>query len=230
MKKDFTLYDAFNQFWQVWEDSEKRTQTIVGLYFYLVKQWNDSGRALQFRHRNTKICDELQITKPTLESSRNYLRQVGLIDFYSKGKGDPNITYEIKEVKQEVKKANDFTSHFTSHFTSDLAHKQIIYFKKGDGKEVKSFDYLRNLLKQEESLQLRWANHGYKPEDYEKGIDSFLTLKERYEYKDFLDFRNNFYFWIPNYAKETASIKKVKQEVVNTQTETNNSHRLKKIS
>jgi hypothetical protein len=235
-KKDFTLIDAFNQFWEAWEwNSEKRTLTCVGLYFYLVKQWNACGRALQFRHRNTKICEELGISKPTLEANRNWLKQAGLIDFYSKGKGDPNITYEIRKrsktilLPEEVKKENNFTSDFTSHFTSDFPHKQSNNYNIITlGEEVKSFYYLKELLMQDEGMKVRWMNYGYKIESFADGIDSFLTLKQGSKYKDFHDFRNNFYYWIPNYALELKKRNQVKSESAEKKQNESN-YRLKKI-
>jgi hypothetical protein len=222
-KKDFTLIDAFNQFWLVWENADRRSLTCMGLYYYLCNVWNACGRPNVFRHQNNKILVELGVTAPTLGSARNWLRQSGLIEFHSKGKGDSNISYEIlnvqKEVKKiyyrpekppenpekEVKKENGFTSDFTSHFTSPFTtNKQSIenntYIKVGG--EVKSFYYLLELFSKDEGLRLRWVNFGYKHEDFENGVGVFLQLKHGKEYPEIKEARDNFFHWVPNYALE----------------------------
>jgi hypothetical protein len=216
-KKEFTLINAFNQFWQVWENGDKRSLTCIGLYFYLVKVWNACGRPISFRRQNTLVCAELSLSKPTLDNNRNQLKQMGLIDFYSKGKGDPNITYEIidvsgevkklyyqppePEVKEEVKKANNFTSPFTSPFTSSFDTKQSTEnetYVVIDGKE-KPFSVLKNLTGVDEGLRRRWQDQGFAAAEFFQGFAHFMNLKHGQTYPDFKEFRKNFYFWIPNY-------------------------------
>src|SRR5450432_2939137 len=118
----FTLIDAFNQFWKAYEDGDRRSLGCAAItYFYLCRIWNGTGRAVSFRRQNTLICAELMISKPSLERHRNVLMEYGLIDFFSNGKGDTNISYRIMELQtgqEGVKKENNITSPVTSPITT----------------------------------------------------------------------------------------------------------------
>jgi hypothetical protein len=202
-----------NQFWQIWENVDKRSLTCVGLYFYLVKVWNACGRPNIFRRQNTLVCAELSMSKPTLMNTRNWLKQVGLVDFHSKGKGDENISYEIINIgaevkkiyfKPEVKKENNFTSHFTSPFTSadDINSSSIKdLFVVVDG-EVKNFYYLKNLFDQDEGLRRRWLDNGYKHDDFLKGMEYFFQRQHGKSYEEFTKLRDHVFNWIPKYQYE----------------------------
>jgi hypothetical protein len=105
-KKSFTLFDAFAQFWFVLNGGDRRSLTCAGLtYFYLVNLWNTCGRPATFRRQNTIIIAELNISRPALSRHREILQKAGLINFYTRGYGDPNIEYQILEVKK-----NSFSS------------------------------------------------------------------------------------------------------------------------
>jgi hypothetical protein len=94
-------------------------------YFYLCRVWNSTGRSISFRRLTTVICAELMISKPTLERHRNVLKQYGMIEFISKGKGDQNISYKTLELRnspEEVKKEYNITSPVTSPVTSADAY------------------------------------------------------------------------------------------------------------
>lgn len=201
-----------NQFWQIWENVGGRSLTCIGLYFYLCKVWNASGRPNIFRRQNNKVIADLGISKPTLTTNRNWLKQVGLIDFHSKGKGDENISYEIinvnKEVKKiyfkpEVKKENNFTSPFTSSFTSPFpinsSSKDLFVVVEG---EVKIFYFLKNLFEQDEGLRRRWLDNGYKHDDFSKGLEYFFQRHHGKSYEDFKKLRDHVFNWIPKYAFE----------------------------
>ena len=160
----FTLINAFNQYWTVCEDGDRRALSCAGLtYFYLCRVWNATGRSISFRRQNTLICAELLISKPTLERHRNVLKQYGLIDFFSKGKGDPNIIYTILEfsdqpegeekennnITEVVKKSNNITSGVTSTVTSGDAYKQSKSKRKSKIKKM-----IKSKIKSKK--QMRW--------------------------------------------------------------------------
>ena len=68
-----------------------------------------------------------KIPKQNQRRHRNVLKQYGLIDFFSKGKGDPNILYTILELRKQpevVKKANNITTPVTTPVTTHDAYKQ----------------------------------------------------------------------------------------------------------
>lgn len=199
-----TYIDAINQFWKVWENGNRRSlNASMCLYFYLCKIWNTSGRPLSFRRQNTELMASIMISKPTLESQRNTLKQHGLIEFISKGKGDPNISYQILEVKniyfQEVKKEKKITSDFTSDFTSGLdinKEKELFVVVAG---EVKKIDYLEKEFTADQGLILKWVQNGFAEKEFTDGLQCFCLLKNGQEYSNLKEVRNNFFFWMPNY-------------------------------
>ena len=225
----FTLIDAFNQFWTACEDGDRRALSCAGLtYFYLCRVWNATGRSISFRRQNTLICAELLISKPTLERHRNVLKQYGLINFYSKGKGDPNIIYTIldlnsqsEEAKQannitykvtekennitteEVKKANNITSGVTSPVTSGDAYKQSKskeeeLFVEVLG-EVKKYYFLKNLFETDAGLQMNYKQKGLPPGNFSDAILQWMIQNHGSKYTDFDKARKHFLFWMPNY-------------------------------
>jgi hypothetical protein len=213
-KKEFDLEAAFDQFWLVWENADRRSHTCIGLYFYLCKVWNTCGRPISFRRQNTSICAELSISKPTLDSNRNWLKQAGLIDFHSKGKGDSNITYEIINVQQEVKKiyfkpeeeevkkAKNFTSSFTTSFTTsddiNSSKELLVVVEKGK----RFFKDLKILFEADEGLRRRWLDNGYKHDDFTNGLEYFFQRNHGKPYEDFKKLRDHIFNWIPKYAFE----------------------------
>lgn len=208
----FTLIDAVNQFWKVCENGDRRSLTSTGLtYFYLCNVWNTCGRPISFRRQNTLICAELLISKPTLERHRNCLKQAGLIDFFSKGKGDPNITYQIMDVYyQEVKKVKNFTSPVTSGVTSgddikQSTEKEIFIIIS---EEVKNFYYLLELFLQDPGLSMHWRNQQFPPEKFSEGLQLWMVQNHGSKYIDFEKARKHFLFWIPSYHKELNKYQK----------------------
>jgi hypothetical protein len=208
MLNSLTLIDAFNNFWTVCENGDRRSLTSAGLtYYYLCNVWNTCGRPISFRRQNTLICAELGISKPTLERHRNILKQSGIINFFSKGKGDPNIYYQISELSSkknllpEVKKEKNITSHVTSHVTSDDAYKQS---KEKElfvvsGTEEKNFEHLKNLFEQDIGLKMKWQQNGFAAEKFSEGIEQWMIQNNGAKYEDFTRLRKHFLFWLPNY-------------------------------
>lgn len=206
----FTLIDAVNQFWKVCENGDRRSLTSTGLtYFYLCNVWNTCGRPISFRRQNTLICAELTISKPTLERHRNSLKQAGLIDFFSKGKGDPNITYQILDVYfKEVKKEKNFTTSIPSPVTTDECIKQSTELFIVVGEEVKIFSYLKNLFENDVGLTMHWANQGFAAEKFSDGVELWMIQNHKSKYLDFEKARKHFLFWIPSYGIELEKHKK----------------------
>ena len=214
----FTLINAFNQFWTVCEDGDRRALSCAGLtYFYLCRVWNATGRSISFRRQNTLICAELLISKPTLERHRNTLKQYGLIDFFSKGKGDPNIIYTILELNDQsegeekdnnnttevVKKSNNITSGVTSPVTSGDAYKQSKskeeeLFVEVLG-EVKNFYFLKNLFEPDAGLQMNYTQKGLPAGKFADAILQWMIQNHGAKYSDVEKARKHFLFWMPNY-------------------------------
>ena len=165
----FTLIDAFNQFWTVCEEGDRKSITSAGLtYFYLCRVWNTTGRGVSFRKLSTIMCAELLISKPTLDRHRNTLQAYGLIEFISEGSGNMNTFYKIldiksqkndstntneikqeviqevtpettKEVKQDDEKLRNFTSAVTTHITSTVTSDDAYKQSKSTEKEKEFF-------------------------------------------------------------------------------------------
>lgn len=82
-------------FWRS-HDVEAFPPNTIALYFYLLEVNNKVSWMASFKRNNSKICADLGISYPTLNNSRNRLKQAGLIDFKTQN-GSPNVTYTLKE-------------------------------------------------------------------------------------------------------------------------------------
>lgn len=210
----FTIIQANEQFWILIKNNGNRRSLTSAylLYGHLVHLWNGCGRPASFKRQTNLICAECCISKPTLERQRQILKNSGLIDFYSKGKGDPNITYVIKNLglipgsKNSLlpdEKLKNFTSSVTSPVTSaddikQSIEKELFIVVK---EEVKNFNYLKELFEADEGLKMKWRGNGYPPEKFSDGVEQWMMQVNGQEYHDFQKARNHFFFWLPNYAK-----------------------------
>lgn len=127
MQNQFTLIDAFKQFWTVCEFGERSALSHAGLtYFYLCHVWNSTGRSASFRRLNTIICAELVISKPTLTRHREILKRARLISFSSKGKGDANITYQILDTRfQMLEEIEEVTEEVIPVLTDEVKSEEM---------------------------------------------------------------------------------------------------------
>jgi len=69
----------------------------VCLYFYLLSQWNESGREDSFQLGTRKMIAELRITNRTIFSSRKKLYERGLIEFTEGERRSCSPVYRIME-------------------------------------------------------------------------------------------------------------------------------------
>ena len=135
----FTLFDAFNQFWAVCEDGDRKALSkAAATYFYLCKVWNTTGRNASFRRLGTIVCAELVISKPTFERHRKVLQQYGLIEFISAGRGDTNISYKILDVKNQKstainyqQTAKKYPPEYTPEVTEEVKKETTTKQEKG---------------------------------------------------------------------------------------------------
>ena len=199
----FTLIDAFNQFWTAYEHGDRRALSCAGLtYFYLCSVWNATGRDVLFRRQNNLICADLMISKPTLERHRNVLKQAGLIDFFSKGKGDVNITYKIMELRpppEELKKEKNITSPVPSVDTNQQGkHLEEALFVVISG-EVKKCYYLQNLFQQDAGLQMNYKQKGLPAGKFSTAVEQWMIQNHGCSYADFDKARKHFLYWMPNF-------------------------------
>lgn len=81
------------------------------------------------------------------------------------------------------------------------------------GGEKRLPEDLKKLLIADSGLLMQWKQKGFKDADFENGIDLFLSLKLHETYNDFLKFRNNFIFWMPNYLRAAGKVKAEQPEV-----------------
>jgi hypothetical protein len=203
----FTLIDAFNQFWKACQLQNRRTLNSAGLtYFYLCSVWNGTGRPASFCRQNNLICAELDISKPALNRHRNALKRNGLIDFISKGKGDPNISYTILalwDLPEVVTKEHNVTTSVTSFVTTHDAYKQSKskeeeLFVVIEG-EVTKYYFLKNLYESDVGLQINFAQKGMPAENFSDAVLQWIIQNNGNSYHDFEKARKHFLFWMPNY-------------------------------
>ncbi|RCH53925.1 hypothetical protein DJ568_15410 [Mucilaginibacter hurinus] len=108
-----------NNFWRIHEGDP--VGTVAGyLYFHLLDVCNKQNWRNPFKRQNTRVCGDIGITSPTLLKARNELKQRGLIDFKSRGKGDSNVMYRLllPQVRYESNNDNNFTTSFDTSFTA----------------------------------------------------------------------------------------------------------------
>lgn len=209
-KKEFTLIDAYEQFWIALENGERRSLTTAYCtYGYLIHVWNGCGRPVSFRRQNTLICSELCLSKPTLDRHRNILKLAGLINFFSKGKGDANIFYEILVVKKlyylpekEKNVTTPVTTSVTTHgYTNQSKSIEGELFVKIEG-EVKKLYYLQELFEQDVGLKMNWQQKGFPAEKFFAGLELWCMRHHGNVYASFKEARDHFFNWIPNYQHE----------------------------
>jgi len=215
----FTLIDAFNQFWTACEDGDRRALSCAGLtYYYLCKVWNSTGRLISFRRQNTIICADLCLSKPTLDRHRNILKQSGLIDYFSKGKGDANICYKILERKNKnevVKKQNNFTTSLTTLITTDDTYKQskrkekeFFIFING---EIKDLTYLLEIFINDSGLKEAFARHKLSGDQFSSALEKWMNQNQGMAYADIPAARKHFLFWLPFYQTKNNNYYGTKQ-------------------
>lgn len=87
--------ELINHFWRVDEGSQF-TGWETKLYFYLVKTANSLGWVNVFWHSDNRVSANVGMSINTMKTSRNRLKQVGLIEFHTGGKGKGDKTrYQI---------------------------------------------------------------------------------------------------------------------------------------
>lgn len=207
----FTLIDAFNQFWKACQQDDRQSLNCAGLtYFYLCSVWNGTGRPALFRRQNTLICAELDISRPALVRHRNTLKRNGLIDFFSKGKGDPSISYTILDLRalpEVVTKEHNVPSDVPTHVPSDVPSH--VTYKQSKSKEeelfvviegeVTKYYFLKNLYVSDVGLQINFAQKGMPAENFSDAVLQWIIQNNGNSYPDFEKARKHFLFWMPNY-------------------------------
>lgn len=186
--------ELINNFWRT--NDEKSIGTVAGmLYFHLLDISNKQNWRNPFNRQNTKICADLGITNPTLLKARNELKQRGLIEFFSKGKGDTNVKYEINNVKF-LHSSFHTPLHSSLHTSYDLSKT------KTETCEVVEYDALFDFFKTTKNYRIAKEKHRLSEHDL---IDTFQHF---YESKvDVGEFKNrtkedivkHFGFWLPSY-------------------------------
>ena len=78
--------ELINNFWRI-EDGAQFSGWETKLYFYLVKTANGLGWENNFWHSDAKTSVNIGMSVNTLKTSRNRLKQFGLIDFKEGGSG-----------------------------------------------------------------------------------------------------------------------------------------------
>ncbi|WP_165372214.1 hypothetical protein [Emticicia agri] len=98
--------DLINHFWRL-DEGAQFTGWETKLYFYLIKTANSLGWVNDFWHSDSRVSANVGMSVNTLKTSRNRLKQVGLIEFVSGGKGQSNKTrYQILIPNTRTKQEN----------------------------------------------------------------------------------------------------------------------------
>lgn len=105
-------------FWRS-HDVETYPTNVIALYFYLLEVNNKTSWSVSFKRNNSKICADLGISYPTLNNSRNRLKQSGIIDFKTQN-GNANVTYTLKNF---LKVTDEVTNEVTDEVTNEVGSR-----------------------------------------------------------------------------------------------------------
>lgn len=105
-------------FWRS-HDVETFPTNVIALYFYLLEVNNKTSWSVSFKRNNSKICADLGISYPTLNNSRNRLKQSGIIDFKTQN-GNANVTYTLKNF---LKVTNEVTDEVGDEVTNEVGSR-----------------------------------------------------------------------------------------------------------
>lgn len=134
--------DLINNFWQL-HDVEVFPANSIALYFYLLDVNNKLLWKTSFKRNNSKICADLGMSKPTLNKSRNRLKQAGLIDFKTRN-GDANVTYTCNQTFKNISQVNsEVSAKVSSEICSSSVYgkeRQRYLLKKNNKKNKKIED------------------------------------------------------------------------------------------
>lgn len=152
-------------FWRS-HDLETFPANAIALYFYLLEVNNKASWMVSFKRNNSKICADLGISYPTLNISRNRLKQAGLIEFKTQN-GNPNVTYSLKDflkVCDEV--SNEVTTEVTIEVSNEVsdAKDKLKHKTKTKTKVIKENkeNFSDKLFEVEEQLKLPWETETFK--------------------------------------------------------------------
>lgn len=107
--------DLINHFWRT-DEGAQFTGWEAKLYFYLIKTANSLGWVNVFWHSDGRVSANVGMSVNTMKTSRNRLKQAGLIDFVSGGKGHGDKTrYQILLPKVFVKEEGEALKEMTRY-------------------------------------------------------------------------------------------------------------------
>ena len=197
--------DQINLFWRKHEE-DMFGPTEIALYFHLLDISNKSNWTNPFKRRNTKICADLGIAKATLDRARNRLKQSGIIDFFSKGKGDTNIVYVLNNEEKYRKKFKNNTSPDTTVDTTvDTLVEQHNINLKHKPKTVEEVELGPMLIFFKQTQNFRMLSEKYMvdaEEHFKIFFNSKIDLGE-FENKTKEDIVRHFSMWLPKYLTGT---------------------------
>ena len=137
--------DIINKFWRS-NDYLQLNPTEIALYLYLLNIANNSGWKKVFAVTNRRVMNEINISKSTLQRTRNKLKSDGLIDF-STVNGSSLVRYTLVNLTQVV------TQVMTQVVTQDVTQVMTqVVTQQEDKTETKtetiSFSFIKdkNLL------------------------------------------------------------------------------------
>lgn len=86
--------EMISKFW-AFAEKEKLSTVTISFYLFLLNHWNAQGDN-EFVLSDVKISEKLSITRNTVKSTKEKLRNIGLIHFQSKN-GYPTVYKILKD-------------------------------------------------------------------------------------------------------------------------------------
>lgn len=191
-----------NFFWRIY-DAHSLGQAEIALYFHLLEICDKCNWVNPFKRQNTKICAQLNMSKKTLEKTRNRMQQVGLITIDGMGKGSSNIRYELKKaIIYSSKYSSNDPTLYPSDGTINKDLKRDLKITVVEYAQVLDF-----FLKTKNFRTLSEKYFGGVRGDTEVHFETFYEDKVdlgEFDNKTPADMVKHFSLWLPIYLQATA--------------------------
>lgn len=214
-KKPFTMNGyELSRAWFDWcfENPEKVKPTHTALYFFCIEHCNRLGWKRKFGLPTEMAKEAIGIKSyNTYISTLNDLVEFGFIILVKKSSNQfsSNIIALSNFNKAPDKALDKATQKHMSkqHESTDSINKPITINNITVEEEERSEQEILDYFDVDVGLKMNWKQKGLPPEKFTLGISLWFWQNVGKKYKDILDLRQHFLFWMPNFYKASQEAK-----------------------